>query len=76
MKPRLTADRPMNGWVRPGPHAKRWHQAEYDSRTGLATVCCNSRVLPVAPEDVMDYRWRPLYEEHCCHPVCRRPVEP
>jgi hypothetical protein len=68
--------RPMDCWVKGGPSATRYHQAEYDERTGKATLRCSGKVVDVHPEQVMDYRWQPPWERHCYHPPCRAEVDP
>jgi hypothetical protein len=64
--------RPMNSWVRSSPKG-RWHQAEYDSRTDTAVLCCSGRIVNAAAAEVMDYRWRPVAGQ-CYHPPCNREV--
>lgn len=68
----------MNSWVLGGPRSTRWHQAEYDRRTGAATLRCSGQVRVLGDgEGAMDYRWRPSFDsEWCLHPACRQEVAP
>jgi hypothetical protein len=65
----------VNGWVRGGPTGLRWHQAEYDSRTGTATLACSGKVVTPGDE-VMDYRWTPPWDQHCLWHQCQAEVQP
>jgi len=67
-------ERPMNAWVRPGPRG-RWHQAEQDTRTDTAVLCCSGQTVRTTRAEVMDYRWRPSSGQ-CYHPPCNREVGP
>lgn len=70
------SDRPMNGWAQ-SPSTRRWHQVEYDSRTGLAVLRCSGRFARPLGDEVLDYRWRPSqWDVWCHHPQCREEVQP
>ena len=67
----------MTGWMRGGPTSKRWHQVDYDSRTGVTKLACSGQRLTVdVHTPVMDHRWRPPEHERCRHPQCRAEVQP
>lgn len=75
-RPTDTGWRPMNAWVRGGPTSHRWHQAEYDGRTGTAVLRCSGKVVTPDPAEVMEYRWLPTWPHHCLWPACREEVQP
>ena len=76
----ISFGRSMSAWVR-GGHGSRsrrakWHQAEWDSRTGEAVLRCSGRVVHRDARDVMDYRWRPPARDRCRQPECQQEVAP
>lgn len=65
----------MNGWAMTKT-GWRWHQVEFDNRTGMAQLECNfTKVFPVDASRVMDYRWRPLPEHRCQLSPCSNEVD-
>lgn len=74
----LPGDRPMNCWVKGGPTANRWHQAEYNARTGTAVLCCSRKVVTITDPatEVMEYRWTPPWQRWCLWRHCRREITP